>query len=231
MSSHAGVGRPDRGARLARLNADRELLAREHPYLQYRLDERRLVGLAHGAVPLLLPDGQVHPIKITVDFHPGYPPGPPTVYDADRRWIPDDDRHIPQNHSFCLYLQDVDEPNLRRPAALHVFMLDVICFLEQQLIYDRIGRFPGPQWPHKRDAYALYIVEELEREPPAARLLLWNAIRGTQPARNGLCACGSGTKYKRCHLDLINELARIATRHDLRRFDYAALRAFADVAA
>lgn len=85
--------------------------------------------------------------------------------------------------------------------------------------------------PPGRDAYALYILEELEREPPAARLPLWNAIRGTQPARNGLCACGSGTKYKRCHLDLINELARIAARHDLRRFDYAALRAFADVAA
>lgn len=231
MSSRAGAGRPDRRARRARLEADRELLALEHPYLAYDLDDRRLVGLAHGGVPLLLPDGQIEEIEIGVVFHADYPPKPPSVYDAGQRWVPDDDRHIPGDHSFCLYLADAEEPVLTRPAALHAFMLDVICFLEQQLIYDRIGRFPGPQWPHQRDAYALYILEQLERDSASAAASLWDQIRVGKPPRNSLCPCGSGAKTKLCHGDLVVELSRIAARHDLRGYDYAALRRFAGVAA
>jgi hypothetical protein len=110
-------------------------------------------------------------------------------------------------------------------------MLDVVCFLEQQLIYDRIGRFPGPQWPHRRDAYALYVLEALEREAPASRTQLWEATRGSQPTRNDPCACGGAAKYKRCHLDLISELAAIASRHHLLQLDYAALEELARAAA
>jgi SEC-C motif len=230
MSSRAGAGRPDRGQRLARLRADRELLAREHPYLDYRLDERQLTGVARGAVPMLLPDGRVDPLEIAVDFHPGYVPGAPTVYDSGRRWTPDSDRHIPPDHSFCMYLREVDEPDLRRPTALHVFMLDVVCFLEQQLIYDRIGRIPGPQWPHTRDAYALYIVEQLANEPADIAEHLWESIRGTQPSRNSPCPCTAGRKYKHCHLALVAELARIAGRHGFRGLDFADLRSLAGVA-
>lgn len=129
MSSRAGAGRPDRRQRLARLRADRDLLAREHPYLEYCLNEGPLTALARGAIPMLLPDGRIDPIEITVDFHRGYVPGAPTVYDSARRWTPDSDRHIPSDHSFCMYLSDVDEPDLRLPSALRVFMLDIVCFL------------------------------------------------------------------------------------------------------
>lgn len=205
MSSRVGAGRHDRRERLARLQADRDLLARDHPYLQYHLNEQDLTGLARGTVPLLLPDGQVDPIEIAVDFHPGYPAEPPTVCDAGRRWIPDNDRHITADHSFCLYLREVDEPDLTRTAALQVFMLDIVCFLEQQLIYDRIRRFPGPQWPHQRDAYALYIIEQLPAELAAAERL-WDTTRsGAFPPRNAPCPCAAHTKYKRCHLELVTE--------------------------
>jgi hypothetical protein len=209
MSSRAAVGRRNGQERLVRLRADRDLLAHDHPYLEYHLDEPQLTGIARGAVPVLLPDGQVDPIEIAIDFHHGYLPGPPTASDAGRRWLPDDDRHIPQDHSFCLYLRDIDEPDLTQPEALRLFMLDVVTFLEQQLIYDRIGRFPGPAWPHKRDAYALYIVERLDREPADAVEPLWEAMRGEQLSRNAPCPCAGGAKYKKCHLGLVTDWAEL----------------------
>ena len=231
MSSRAGAGRADRDERLVRLRADRELLAREHPYLDYRLDECDALGIAHGAVPMLLPDGRIDPIEIKVDFHWLYPARPPIVSEVGDRFVPDDDRHIPSNGTFCLYLREVDEPDLRRAAALHVFMLDVVCFLEQQLIYERIGRFPGPQWPHRRDAYALYIVEQLTGEAPMAAARLWDAVRGGKPRRNDPCPCGAPAKYKRCHLGFVTELAWVAGRHNLRRYDYDGLRSYAGASA
>lgn len=227
--SRAGGGRLDRGRRNSRLKLDRELLAVEHPYLSYDLDERRLTALAQGAVPLALPDGRIDPIEIRIEFGLDYPKKPPVVFDAAKRWLPDDDRHIPADHSFCLYLRGVDEPDLSLPSALKVFMLDIICFLEQQLIYDRIGRFPGPQWPHRRDAYALYIVEELIAEPQPEEL--WASISSTEPERNDRCPCGSGIKYKRCHLELVHRLDGVARSHSLKSFSYHDLKELAGVRA
>ncbi len=231
MSSRDAAGRVDRGGRLARLRADRELLAREHPYLDYHLDEAEALAVARGAVPMLLPDGQVDPIEIEVEFHRRYPTRPPLVRETGGRFTPDDDRHIVGDANFCLYLREVDEPDLASRHALHVFMLDVVCFLEQQLIYERIGRFPGPQWPHKRDAYALYIVERLDDQPAGVAGRLWEVVRGAQQSRNAPCPCGCGVKYKKCHLTLATELARVATRYDLVSFDYDGLRRYAGVAA
>ena len=227
--SRAGGGRLDRGRRASRLKADRELLAADHPYLSYDLDERRLTAVAQGAVPLALPDGRIDPIEIRIEFGLEYPQRPPPVFDAAERWIPDDDRHIPVDHSFCLYLRNVDEPDLSLPSALKLFMLDVICFLEQQLIYDRIERFPGPQWPHHRDAYALHIVEELISESQPDEL--WAAISSTKPPRNAPCPCGSGVKYKLCHLSLVHRLEGIARSHSLKGFSYPDLKELAGVRA
>ena len=105
-------------------------------------------------------------------------------------------------------------------------MLDVICFLEQQLIFDRIGRFPGPQWPHHRDAYALHIVEQLHLlspNPPSCG----PRSAPDEPERNDPCPCGSGAKYKRCHLDLIHGLDGIARSHSLKNLSYRGLRSSA----
>ena len=188
-----------------------------------------MTAIAHGAVPFVLPDDRIDPIEIRIEFGLDYPNRPPPVFDAAKRWVPDDDRHIPADHSFCLYLRDVNEPDLSLPSALKMFMLDIICFLEQQLIYDRIGRFPGPQWPHHRDAYALHIVEELISEPRPEKL--WAAVSSTEPERNDLCPCGSGIKYKRCHLDLVNGLEGIARSHSLKSISYSDLKELAGVRA
>jgi hypothetical protein len=214
-----------------RLRADRELLAREHPYLDYDLDVANALGAARGAVPMLLPDGQIDPVEIAVEFDRRYPARPPRVREVAGRFLPDDDRHVVGGGYFCLYLREVDAPDLRSPHSLHLFMLDVVCFLEQQLIYERIGRFPGPQWPHRRDAYALYIVEQLDGQSPEAAARLWEVVRGAQPSRNAPCPCGCGTKYKKCHLTLATELGRVAARHELGGFDYQSLREYAGVAA
>lgn len=230
MSSRVDAGRADRGERLARLRADRDLLASEHPYLNYRLDERRLIAEARGAVPMLLPDGQIEPVELQLLFHPQYPPRPPFVSEVGGRWTPDDDRHIPQDRTFCLYLRDVDEPDLREPMALSRFMLDVICFLDQQLIYDRIGRFPGPQWPHRENAYALHVIEQLSREVPSAAQGIWEAARAAQLSRNAPCPCGSRRKVKHCHLDLLRDVGAVAARHNLRALDYTDLRKISGVA-
>jgi hypothetical protein len=228
MSSRTDAGRAER---IARLSADRQLLAVEHPYLEFALDPQAGTASAHGAVPMLLPDGRVDPIAIRLDFHARYPTSPPLVAATAGRFQPDLDRHVLEGGQFCLYLRDIDEPNLRRAEALHVFMLDIIVFLDQQLIFERTGRFPGPGWPHGMSAYSLYVVEQLERESPGAAERLWKAARGSQPARNAPCSCGSGAKYKRCHLLLVTEIARIATRHDFSHYTYDELASQARAAA
>jgi hypothetical protein len=60
---------------------------------------------------------------------------------------------------------------------------------------------------------------------------LWAAISSNEPERNDPCPCGSGTKYKRCHLDLIHGLDGIARSHSLKNLSYPDLKELAGVGA
>ena len=115
--SRAGGGRLDRGRRSSRLKADRELLAVEHPYLSYDLDERRLTAAAQGAVPLgPCRRWTIDPIEIRIEFRLNWKKPPSVVFDVAKRWLPNDDRHIPADHSFCLYLREASTSPTWPPA-------------------------------------------------------------------------------------------------------------------
>lgn len=204
-------------SRLIRLAGDGELLAEHYPALGFGVDPRRGTAVAEGPIRMELPDGTVDPIAVRIEFGGDYPSRPPRVFDVERRWPVDLERHIFDGHEFCLYLWGVDEPNLRPPDALLAFMADVVLFLRQQLICDSVGRFPGPTWPHgKPAAYATYILESLSALPARRRTAVWHAIRTGRLPRNGRCLCGSHKKLKRCHLDAWRNVERAARQGDLR---------------
>jgi hypothetical protein len=221
MRSPVAAGRTDR---LRRLRADRELLADPYPGLRWNFKEGDGTAVATGPIAMQMPDGSTDPVETRLEFPPGYPSRAPNVFDHVARWPIDPDRHIVDRHRFCLYLDGVDEPDLRAPVALEGFMVDVVLFLRQQLICDRIGRFPGPTWPHyQRAAYATYITERLAELLPEQRFLVWEGIRTGLPARNESCLCGSARKAKRCHLDTWGELRRLARRAGLLDLTYPEL--------
>jgi hypothetical protein len=211
MSRRGGVGRAEHRAAL---DVAAALLAERLADLEFERGLERGAE-ARGTVGLGRPDGTIDPIEIGILFGGEFPESPPVAFDAAERWEPDDDRHIPGDHSFCLYLQEVDEPDVTTRRGLERWFLDLVVFLEQQLVYESTGRFPGPEWAHRQRAYAQYVLEVLETFPVASRANAWNTAVNGGPERNALCPCGAGRKTKRCHLDDLEELRRVARRAEL----------------
>lgn len=226
MPSLAAAGRTER---LARLKEDRAVLGELFTSLQFHLDESHAVAMAIGTIEMELPSGKVERIEIRIEFGVGYPSRPPVAYDQAGRWPIDLDRHIVNRHAFCLYLRRVDEPDMHKPGAFEDYMFDLMLFLRQQLICDRIGRFPGPQWPHGLPAaYATHVTEMLDGDLGEAASAAWDAIRVGRLPRNDRCPCGSGLKLKHCHLESWSALLSLSVDAELLNFDYAELREIAD---
>jgi hypothetical protein len=200
-------------ARNQRLKQDRQLLGDHYPEINIEVDERRGTARALGPISIDRPDGSVERIQVRIEFNERYPGVPPRSYDAERRWGPDPDRHIEHDCHLCLFLAGVDSPDLGDDQSLLDYMRELTGFLRQQIILDSLrrhdptARFPGPEWAHGAEAYAVYAARMLGAEPAGVAEPLWRAV--SKPIdRTGPCPCGSGQPHERCHLAVSKRLRR-----------------------
>ena len=229
MSGRSGAGRAERRAAL---DIAQRVLAELAPSLVFVRDRMAGGAVAHGTIELVQPDDTIIPVEVRIVFGVGYPGVEPIAYDAAPRWKPDVERHVLENHSFCLYLPGVEKPDLRNPHGFRGWLLDLVVFLHQQLVYDAIGgrRFPGPGWRRGQLAYADHLSRILEAFPSDRRIQVWTAVWRGQAERNWPCPCGSGRKVKRCHEGELAELRRVARLAGLATVEFHRLMELADAA-
>jgi hypothetical protein len=167
-------------------------------------------AIAQGPVEVDVGAGCFEAVDIKMTFSIDYPPQPPTVYDHGRRWRPDDDRHLMDDHSFCLWLPRVDTPKLVKSEDLRAFALRLLTFLRDQFVFDDLGRWPGRDWPHGRThAYAEHVAERLSVRDARSFDALWSLVLGATARPDRACPCGSHIPYWRCHRDAVRDLAWI----------------------
>lgn len=183
------------------------MLAEIAPKLRHYILADGTGAFAEGIIEVDVGAGCWEPVAIRMEFSPAYPDEPPHVFDAVARWKPELDRHLMQNHQFCLWLPRVDTPRVNTVEQFREFVLRLHVFLRDQFVFDDIGRWPGPEWKHgPRAAYAQHIIEALEISTPTAFDALWRAVLGSPPHGGRACPCGSGQQYDRCHKATIEGL-------------------------
>jgi hypothetical protein len=214
--------------RQQRFDADRALLAELVPELRHYIWAHSGNAFAEGPAYADVGAGCFEPVMICMRFGPRYPSLPPTVYDIGRRWKPTADRHINDDSSFCLWLPNVDRPDVGTPVGFRDFLLRLFLFLRDQFVYDDLGRWPGPAWPHgATDAYAHHVVERLGLRDETGFRRLWPLITGTSQRPDRRCPCGSQLSYQRCHrseVERLRWLGRRADRDEIARSIEAELR-------
>jgi hypothetical protein len=205
---------------MSRLERDSSIVREVCPSLVFSCDlaarELQLAG------PLRLIEsvsGQPTDIELRVAFPSSYPRDEPTTHDARGFFRVKSgkslaDRHINQHDaSFCLWLAPLSRWDGSDQEALRIYLERVIVFCEDQMTYDVTGRFSKGEWAHGNAGYAQFLFESLDYEPTFLDTLS-KVDPARWPARNGLCVCGSGVKFKKCHMDsLTDALTRIGIEH------------------
>lgn len=186
--------------RLQRFREDRAVLAEVCPRLRHCIWMDGRGALAEGMIDIDIGAGCWESVDVLLEFGSDYPRNPPRVYDRCRRWRVEDDRHIMAGGEFCLWLARVDVPDVAKSAGLRLFLLRLLPFLRDQFVFDDLGHWPGPEWPHgPRAAYAQYLIERLRIVDPPMLTGLWPLVLGAPQRPDRACPCGSRLVYARCH--------------------------------
>lgn len=120
---------------------------------------------------------------------------PPSVYlESHRnRWKNTVDSHIESDWKLCLFVPGESRIDFAEDESLQKLLAVVHTFLLKERIYQRrlaIEQFRGSvaKWPGQDRSHGLQGIREAIRDMGGL-------------GRNDLCPCGSGEKFKKCHLN------------------------------
>ncbi len=197
----------DGGHRLAR---DREHIASMYPGLTYYINGNSGEVALEGALTLLADCGIPSHVQVRLVFPDNYPAQEPRVYDAASRFPHTADRHFYPNGQCCLWLPPESRWAAHDPDNICRFLEEVAVFFDRQLVYDADGKgiWPGGQRSHGGYGYLEFIQEALGGDQRLLRVFASLLLKKVHVQRNEQCPCGSGRKYKRCHLDRVEDIRR-----------------------
>lgn len=201
---------------MVRLEHDRTILLNRCPGLAFSSNLKTRQLELTGTLRLIEEaTEQPTDLHLQLVFPTDYPAHEPTVYEVGGRFPRIADRHINEmDGSFCLWLEPLSRWDPSDRNSLLVLLDRVSVFCEDQLTYEAVGRFPYGEWAHGDAGYAEYLFESLGRDPSLMDALAACSDPGTLPARNDPCVCGSGIKFKKCHMACLEAaLNQLGARH------------------
>jgi SEC-C motif len=195
-------------ARLAR----EKLLVAEYPTLKYVAEEETGTLSLEGRFAYDSQSGIKDEIKVRVVFPFDYPDREPRAYDSDSHFPHTLERHFYDDGyadgRCCLWLPPKSKWNPNDPESLRVFLDELAIFFERQLIFDATGTWPGAEYDHGSNGYLQWIKEILENSEQLVEIFSTVLGGSAKLGRNKICPCGSGGKYKRCHLPTIDKIRK-----------------------
>ena len=182
---------------LVRRNRDIDFLRTRLRNVSVREREGRLT--VEGDITVSLSPQTTWSGRIRVVFPRNYPAFQPWAYILGSSFLPRDvTRHFMSDGACCLNLPDVDDDWVKNGEhALRDWFDQVALFIARQMLYDALGRWVGPYWPHGLAAYALHVQEVLVDRDLVAGFYSYRRRTDVQPTDG--CPCGSGSQFNECH--------------------------------
>jgi hypothetical protein len=198
-----------------RLEREKALLCKAYPSLAFFVDDGVQTVRIEGILPLKAHCGVTEEIRVRIDYPHEYPRRLPIARDPVGRFEPSPNGHINKDGSFCLTLPLDKEFDLDSTNFIVDFVDAVALFVDRELIYEVTGQWPGPEWGHGGKGVQELMECEFGTTDTATITRLADLARGRSSlSRNAECPCGSGRKYKHCHLKTVRELRARLPRPD-----------------
>ena len=192
----------------------------------------RDLELAKDNFPLLdykFRKGKEYPHKLTDDegnhwgtfrasvyFHHRYPKEFPLLQDQSKAFPWKMDWHISPQYSDCCVCGVIEREDKAKSGISILQFIEgyVIPFYANQLYKKHFGYYKNGEYAHNGEGVWEALEEEFktkDRSKIRQCLLQMRTKRG----RNEVCFCGSGIKYKKCHLPRINIIENVMKRVSL----------------
>lgn len=209
----------DDGARLAR---DKALVCSRYPGLTYSTGVTPRQIVLTGDIGYELACGVPTIASVCILFPDSYPDQEPVAFDVGITFPHEPDRHFYPDGQCCLWLPPESEWRPSNPDALLHFLDQVCLFFDRQFVYDALPNaaqvWPGGERGHGIEGYLEYIGDSLGGDGNLFASLAPVLASRRRIGRNDPCPCGSGNKYKKCHLSRVEATRRSIGPDKLFRF-------------
>lgn len=148
-------------------------------------------------------------IKITIPEN--YPFQFPKLFELDEKTKQIDSSHIYKDGSCCVCcLQEEDIRKRKGITVIEYINEYVIPFLANILYYRECGEYANGEYKHGIDGVIQYYQELLNKQQIDDILSEIDIIATNKFRRNTKCYCGSGLKFKKCHLATVNQIKNLS---------------------
>lgn len=142
--------------------------------------------------------------RASVHFPETYPKGFPVMQDLSKAFPWEDDWHIsPGNGECCVCgVIEKEEIAINGIAILGFIQNYVLPFYANQLYRQKYGEYKNGEYAHYGEGVWQALEEEF-RTKDRVKIRRFFVEMSTKRGRNDVCFCGSGIKYKKCHMSRI----------------------------
>lgn len=182
----------------------------QYPLLKYREVDTHYV--IYGTLEVFDKDGyKWGEFEIEIAISKDYPHGFPVMRETQDKITPLNSKHINSNKTLCTCVEPKMYIEKKRGINLSRFIEQyALSFLAAHIYYEKSGKYPAGEYSHGNIGIKEFYQNILLSKDDKI-IIFWLNIVIEQKSllRNLLCKCGSGVKYKKCHLLKLNDLRLI----------------------
>lgn len=153
--------------------------------------------------------------SVSISFPNSYPKRFPKVIEISNKIPRIADRHINYDNSLCLAVLP-EELKIARNGIAFKYFLDKILVphLGRETYYSIKEEYPEGEYGHGTEGIWQYFEDILGKKSKSTLIYeLKEIVYSKWLGRNEFCICGSGKKFKKCHLKIWNDILNVGRQN------------------
>lgn len=180
-----------------------------YPLLK-RVEEEGYV-IVVGEIPLIHSEkGEFDRYEVSIRFPKSYPKCFPKVIETSKKIPREDFRHVNPDQTLCFAVEPEEKAISKNGISFKYFLDKVLVpHLARETFREINGAYPDGEYAHGNSGIWQFYESALETTDRKLIISeLEEIIYSKWQGRNEPCNCGSGQKFKRCHLEKWNTIMK-----------------------
>lgn len=157
-----------------------------------------------GRFPVRANENVVDHYFVEIWVRKGFPFVTPLVREIGGRITHHADRHVYLEGFLCLFLPLERWKHLPETATVLTYLEGPLNdYLFSQTYFEEYGTWPFGERGHGKAGYREYLAEVLDTDDLNVAIRFLKCLKGPYPKGHWPCFCGSGKKFRKCHLDKV----------------------------